>query len=49
MKRQNYEINVILWKTKDIMQYALKLQLVFLLPEYIKLIFRDVFYMHMQT
>ena len=32
------KINVILWKTKDIMQHALKLQLIFLLPEYIKLI-----------
>jgi hypothetical protein len=37
------EMNGILWKIKQIMQHVLKMQYIFLLPKYIKLISRGVF------
>ena len=42
-KIQNYEINGILWRIRQIMQHVLKYQQVYLLPKFIKLMYRGVF------
>jgi hypothetical protein len=45
VKRSNYEINDILWKTKEVMQHNWKMQYISLLSKYTKLNSRGVFSM----